>query len=241
MKAGHPFLLKYFEVQHERSAMKVGTDAFVLGSWLPVGEEAEHILDVGTGCGIIALMLAQKTRANIDTIDIDKLSIDEAFLNFQKSPWKERLTAIHASIQAYNPVPDKKYDLIVSNPPFFTHSLLPDSERLKMAKHTINFPMETFIRKSVHLLVNNGFLAVILPMEESADFCKLAAHLGLSASRILNIYPKTGKPANRKVMVFSKNSVQNPIVQSLVIRDNAGKYTDDYKTLTRDFHAEGYI
>ena len=238
---GSPFLLKHFEVQHERSAMKVGTDAFILGSWLQVGEDTEHILDVGTGCGIIALLLAQRSEARIDAIDMDKPSVDEAALNFKNTPWHSRLSAIHSSFQDYRPDPEKKYDLIVSNPPFFNRSLLPESDRLILAKHTISFPIEVFITKSFKFLENNGRLAVVLPVEESVDFHKMATKVGFFEFRMLEIYPKSEKPMNRKVLVFSKSEVDNPEAESLLIRDSGGKYTDQYKTLTRDFHAEGHV
>lgn len=235
------FKLKHFEVQHHRSAMKVGTDALVLGAWLKPDENTKSILDVGTGCGIIALMLAQKSESVIDAIDIDKPTIDEASLNFRNSPWSNRLKAIYSSIQSFNPEPVKKYDLIVSNPPFFQKSLLPKSDKLKLAKHTANFPMDVFIRKSFDLLNVDGKLAVILPAEESLVFLLQAKNTGFFESKTLNTYPKTGRSLNRKVLVVSKVGVENPVIECLVIRDTVGNYTDQYKILTRDFHAEGYI
>jgi tRNA1Val (adenine37-N6)-methyltransferase len=235
------FRLKNFQVQHELSSMKVGTDAFVLGAWLKVGDDVKQILDVGTGCGIIALFLAQKTKAFIDAIDIDKASIDEASLNFKQSPWSNRLRAIHSSVQDFKPEQNKKYDLIVSNPPFFSQSLLPDSERLKLAKHTTNFPMDVFIRKSFDMLNVDGKLAVILPVDESVGFLKQSVDTGFYVQGILEIFPKTGKPVNRKVMLLSKIASEMPVSENLIIRHEQGGYTDQYKALTKEFHAEGYI
>ncbi|MCD4665845.1 MAG: methyltransferase [Bacteroidales bacterium] len=116
------FHFKQFNISDENSAMKVGTDAVLLGAWTDISE-TNNILDVGTGSGIVATILAQRSEANIDAIDIDKGSIDDAENNFDNCPWKNRLTAIHSSLQEYVKFTSKKYDLIVSNPPFFSNSL----------------------------------------------------------------------------------------------------------------------
>lgn len=233
------FRLKHFDVYHGSSTMKVGTDAFIVGSWLKTDPVCRRILDVGTGCGIIALMLAQRSTARIDAIDIDEPSIEEAKSNFNNSPWNSRLHAIHASIRDFNP--DEKYDLIVSNPPFFRNSILPASARFRLAKHTTTFPLEDFVNKSKSLLMPGGKLAVILPDDVAVEFSNLAEDSGFNHSELLKIIPKEGKPVNRVVLVYLLNELANAIVESLVIRDVSGQYTPAYKLLTEDFHAEGYI
>lgn len=233
------FRLKHFAVSHGSSTMKVGTDAFILGSWLKPGPGCKRILDVGTGCGIIALMLAQRSSAQIDAIDIDQPSVEEAKSNFKNSRWSSRLCAIHAPITDF--YPDEKYDLIVSNPPFFSNSLLPVSEKRQRAKHTTTFSPDEFVKKSENLLHSGGKLAFILPVEVSEMFTKTAIYFGFHIHELLKIIPKEGKPVNRLVVVLSLFGRSLPEEDTLVIRDKNGKYTADYKKLTADFHAEGYI
>ena len=236
---GDVFRLRHFDVSHQNSTMKVGTDAFIIGSWLKIDPGCGRILDVGTGCGIIALMMAQRTKAHIDAIDIDKPSVVEAHTNFCNSPWRSRLQAIHASFPQFDP--QEKYDWIVSNPPFFSNSLLPASERLRLAKHTITFPLIDFVKKSKTLLRPGGKLAVILPADVSEMFTTAAIDLGFHIHELLKIIPKDGKPANRLVVILSLTGCLVPEEDTLVIRDKNGKYTAAYKLLTADFHAEGYI
>lgn len=233
------FRLRHFDVSHQNSTMKVGTDAFVIGSWLKIDPGCRRILDVGTGCGVIALMLAKRSSAQIDAIDIDQPSVEEAKLNFKNSPWSSRLRAIHASITDFDP--DEKYDLIVSNPPFFSNSLLPASGRLSMAKHTTTFQLKDFITKSRNLVNPHGKLAVILPADVSEQFLKMALEAGFRLNGLLRIIPREGKPVNRMVQLFSLKQSENQHEESLVIRDANGQYTSAYKLLTADFHAEGYI
>ena len=238
-KIDDDFRLKHFKVSHKNSTMKVGTDAFIIGSWLKIDSGCRRILDVGTGCGIIALMLAQRSSARIDAIDIDQPSVEEAKSNFKNSHWSNRLNTIHASVTDF--YPDEKYDLIVSNPPFFSKSLLPVSEKLQRAKHAVTISLDDFVKKSKTLLHCGGKLAVILPVDVSEMFTKTAIDFGFHTHELLKIIPKEGKPANRLVLVLSLTGCLFPDEDTLVIRDKNGKYTADYKELTADFHAEGYI
>ncbi len=239
ISANNVFRLKHFKVSHGNSTMKVGTDAFILGSLLKIDPDYSRILDVGTGCGIIALMLAQRSGAQFDAIDIDQPSLEEAKLNFEKSPWSNRLHAIQVSIHDFKP--KQHYDLIVSNPPFFSNSLLPVSEKLRMAKHTTNFDPEDFVKKSKNLLKPHDELAVILPADVSTVFSEMAVAQGFYMAAQLQIIPKEGKPANRKVLIFSLVENAGNFEESLVIRDLNGNYTPAYKKLTADYHAEGYL
>ncbi len=231
------FRFRQFEVSHHRSTMKVGTDAVVLGTWLDVSESCK-ILEIGTGCGIIALMLAQKSAAAIDAIDVDEESVKEASENFSNSPWNDRLKATHLSLVDFANDKTNIYDLIVSNPPFFRKSLLPPDEKRQLARHHTNLSFEAFLVHSAHLLNPSGRLAVILPVSEEKLFTEIAGNVGLFLKSKLDIFPKPTKPKKRVILVFSFQKIENPIYDSIILRDDAGHYSDDYKKITKDFHED---
>lgn len=231
------FRFRQFEVSHHRSTMKVGTDAVVLGAWLNVSE-ASKILEIGTGCGIIALMLAQKSVATIDTIDVDEESAKEAGENFANSKWNDRLNVIHVSLVDFAKDNTGIYDLIVSNPPFFQNSLLPPVAKRQLARHNTNLTFEAFLVHSAHLLNQFGRLAVILPVSEEKTFTEIAGSVGLFLKSKLDIFPKPTKPKKRVILVFSFQKIENPIYDSIILRDDDGHYSDDYKKITRDFHVD---
>jgi tRNA1Val (adenine37-N6)-methyltransferase len=231
------FRFRQFSISHARSSMKVGTDAILLGSWVDVSI-TNTILDIGTGCGIIALMLAQRSMAKIDAIDIDKDSIDEAAINFNNSPWNNRLQAIHSSLQDFRGNTNTKYDLIVSNPPYFINSLLPATEKLKLAKHNLTLSYEELIHPTEKLLNHYGRLAVILPNKSAEPFIQIAKQANLFLSRQLTIYPTPEKAAKRMILVFGYTKIDEVNTSGLILRHENGEYTKEYKKLTGDFHPE---
>ncbi len=235
------FRFKKFEILHGQSTMKVGTDAIVLGSWLKVADDCKTILDVGTGCGVIALMFAQRTKAMIDAIDIDEPSAHEAEFNFKNSPWDDSLKVYQTSLEKFNPPNNIKYDLIVSNPPFFQNSLLPLSSRSQVAKHNVALTMESFVGNIHRLLAKDGKWAVILPAGMQAKIKSLAIENGYEMLRNLNVFSKAGKPLTRFAAVFGMTDCANAEFESLTIRGEDGSFTDQYKKLTQDYHPEGYL
>lgn len=235
------FRFKQFSVSHRQSTMKVGTDAVLLGALANVDENCKRVLDVGTGCGIIALMLAQRSSALIDAIDIDENSVIEARENFQHSPWSNRLNSIHSSFQDFSSSGVDLYDLIVSNPPFFQNSLLPKNERFILAKHNQQLNFGNFLHASARLLSPTGKLAIILPVNESEIFTQTAGSMNFFLTRCYAIIPVIGKVQNRKVMLFSKENDGNPICQEIMLRSGSGKFSDEYKLLTQDFHPDEYF
>ena len=242
MKAApEPFRFRQFTLSHHQSTMKVGTDAILLGSWLPIIGHEQRVLDVGTGSGIIALMLAQRSRAFIDAIDIHQASVQEATQNFSNSPWSNRLKAECIAFQKFALQQSQRYDLIVSNPPFFHNSLLPADERLKMAKHNVNLSIDDFISSSLLLLAPEGRLAVILPIPEAADFCAQAEPEGLHLQQQLFVTPTPEHSPLRRILFLAKQPANEIITQHLTVQKSDGKYTEDYVSLTRDFYAEGYL
>ncbi|MBE0638609.1 MAG: methyltransferase [Bacteroidales bacterium] len=235
------FRFKQFSVSHHRSAMKVGTDAVLLGTLAPVRQNCEKILDVGTGCGIIALMLAQRSSSRVDAIDIDAPSVAEARENFRQSPWSSRLNAINVSFQHFAGNIESSYDLIVSNPPFFQNSLLPVNERLSLAKHNHQLDFKSFIGSSDKLLTPRGLIAIILPVYEADQFLERAVSMNFYLMHCYSIIPVTDKNPNRKVMLFSREKPENQVFSEITLRMHSGEFSKEYRQLTTDFHPDEYF
>lgn len=230
-----PFQFKQFNVLDENSAMKVGTDAVVLGAYVNVSN-AKSILDIGTGSGIISLMLVQKSSATIDAIDIDLASIQDAEMNFRNSQWGKNLKAIHISLSNFVKQAEKKYDLILSNPPYFVNSLKSTSARKNLSKHTSTLNHEELLSGAKSLITPEGRFSTILPYDQMNSFINLALIEGFFCFNKLIIYPIPNKPANRIILEFSQNRSTHPTEEELSIRDESGNFTDQYKILTKDFY-----
>lgn len=227
------FQFKQFGVAHDRCAMKVGTDGVVLGAWVNV-ENATSILDVGTGSGLIALMLAQRTseKTFIDAIEINEPDAQQASENVLNSPWKNRIQIHHSALQQFQT--KKKYDLIVSNPPFFHHSL-PPSEGRATARHTQTLSFLDFLMHTIPLLQPQGRLAVILPFQEGQEFRAMAEqNFKLSTIRALALFTKKEKKQERWVFELSQlfQSLQQ---EDLYIHDQRD-WSSEYRTITKDFY-----
>lgn len=235
------FRFKQFSVSHVRSTLKLGTDAILLGALTPIEQGCRRILDVGTGCGIIALMLAQRSQALIDAIDVDQESVREAQGNFEQSPWPERMSSLHSSVEDYEHNCPHRYDLVVSNPPFFTNSQLPECGRHRLAKHTSLTDLSAYLAASAKLTAPQGKLAFILPVATSSVFLVYAHSLGFFPEAVFEIIPIKGKPAIRKIIVFSGERVNSITHQSITLRKSSGGFTHQYKLIAGDFHPEGYI
>ncbi|MCD4682248.1 MAG: methyltransferase [Bacteroidales bacterium] len=231
----NPFQFKQFKVCDSSSAMKVGTDAVLLGAFIKIGD-VKSILDIGTGCGVIALMLAQRSNVNIDAIDIDNSSIEEANRNFKNSPWPGRLIAIHTSLQDFARESNRTYDLIVSNPPFFENSLEPPDLKKKFSKHSKTLLHGELLAGVNKLLKPKGRFSVILPFSERTKFINLALLESLFCNRELLVYPKQGKKTNRIFLEFSKMRSEVFSKFELTIRNSNDSYTQEYISLTKDFY-----
>lgn len=229
------FKFKQFTVYQDKCAMKVGTDGVLLGAWNDC-VKAKTVLDVGTGTGLIALMIAQRSNAEIDAVEIDKLACEQASENIKKSPWKTRVNIIHSSIQEYIKGVEKKYDLIVSNPPYFQNSLYAPDESRTNARHNSNLEYEDLINMALRLLNENGTLSLILPYIEGTMFIIKAAEKGLFCIRQTNVLPNPGKKPKRLMLEFKK--IKKPLVeQELIIELNKRhEYSEAYKNLTKDFY-----
>lgn len=233
------FRFKQFEVIQQQSAMKVGTDGVLLGAWVEV-EGVSSVLDIGTGTGLIALMLAQRTTdAQIDAVELDKGACEEANLNFENSPWRIRLTAIQDSIIKYAIETDKTYELIVCNPPFFTNGVrAPKSER-SQARHTDTLSFEALIHSAVKLLAKNGTFAVVIPTDQQDDFIAIAKKEKLFLRKQTTIFPNEIRPPKRVLLAFTKGEmgIEEVECSTLQIEQNERHcFTVAYKELTKEFY-----
>lgn len=227
------FRFKQFEVANDRSAMKVGTDGVLLGAWCLV-DGAQHALDVGTGCGVIALMIAQRNAsAIIDAIDIDRAAIEEASLNFSHSPWKERLTATLADFNNWNG--RDRYDLIVSNPPYFSDSLLPPDASRTIARHTQSLTYRQLIEGAARLLSEEGTLCLISPTNVEGDIIEAATFSSLPVRQLTRVIPVEGTEPKRSMWLLSRRAM--PYQDgTLTIAHTDGSFTQEYISLTGAFY-----
>jgi len=229
------FNFKQFKVYDDRSSMKVGTDAVLLGAWANAAR-ADSILEIGCGSGVISLMMAQRfPGSRIDAIDIHAESVEQANENFKSSPWSGSLTAQNISIQDLSKNHSSKYDLIISNPPFFNDSLLPPDTLKRNAKHTASLTYHELITCAVNLLHENGKIVLILPYDSRDAFINMANEHGLFLSQELIIYPTVDKAANRFLSEWSRDQ-KKPGKKDLYIRNSYRNYTEEYKALTKDFY-----
>lgn len=229
------FHFKQFTIWQDQCAMKVGTDGVLLGAWANI-TNTKRILDVGTGTGLIAIMLAQRSSAHIDAIEIDKPAYMQASKNISDCPWHERIQVLQTSFQAYFKTKRQKYDLIVSNPPYFNNSLAAPDERRTIARHDYNFPFTEFIHGCMNHLNTNGKLSLIIPFPDMEEKISVSEKNGFFCSKKTLVYPTFSKPPIRCLLELSKS---NSIIQEnhLVIEHmGRHKYTPEYKTLTKDFY-----
>lgn len=236
-----PFRFKQFSIEQSRSAMKVGTDGVVLGAWCNIQQSDKRVVDIGSGCGVIALMIAQRTiDTKIDGVEIEPESAAEAAQNFASSPWSDRLTLHNTDIQSFAKQHQGEYDHIVTNPPFFVDSLnSPDHERT-IARHNIELPFEELI-EAVDLLLNEGGrLSIILPIPEMHSFEELAQGV-LTPTCRCTLYGREGGAARRMVVEFAKcaNFKDQTKEETLTIENrdiSVERYSEEYRILTHDFY-----
>lgn len=220
------FHFKHFSLNHDASTMKVGTDAVLLGAWVEVGP-TDWVLDVGTGCGVLPLMLAQRGIAKVHAVDLDEASAREASENFQASQWSRQLLAFHADIRQFSM--QCAYDLMISNPPFFVNSFKCDADRRNQARHTdTSLTFNDLVSSVRRLLKPDGRLALVLPERESHDFIPIAERANLYIHRQQRMVPVEGKEANRVNLEFRYGPAAVPEVSTLVLRHADGSFTEDY-------------
>lgn len=234
------FAFKKFTIVQEKCAMKVGTDAVLLGAWVKT-YGVRRALDIGTGTGVIALMLAQKSGAQIDAIDIDLDAATEARENANSSPWRDRIHVQNISLQDFVKITDEQYDLIVSNPPYFVDSLPASEANRTFARHTVLLSFDDLIAGAKKLLNKEGKLYVVLPVKEGAQFIQLAAASGLHLRRITRVKSTPDKIEKRWLMQFGFQGKPQISDSTLVMEKDPQvrhSYTDEYKELTKEYYLQ---
>ena len=231
------FQFKQFTVWHNQCAMKVGTDGVLLGTWAPSSENTHTILDIGCGSGLVALILAQRNpKAHITGIDLDEGAYQQSMYNFRNSPWNNRLEAFHYSLQEYCSRIPTQFDLIVSNPPYFSKSLKASEQSRTLARHNDHLPLEDLFINSATLLKETGSIALILPVTDHDNCVKCAQKAGLYCVNYTTVYPKPGVTAKRILMVFEKNNKPLCIEELTIETINRGEYTPAFTELVQDFY-----
>ncbi|MGY5356051.1 tRNA1(Val) (adenine(37)-N6)-methyltransferase [Wenyingzhuangia sp. IMCC45467] len=227
------FQFKKFAISQEKSAMKVGTDGVLLGAWTPV-KRAKTILDIGAGTGLIALMLAQRNPiAKITAIEIEENAFTEAKFNFEDSPWADRLTVFNNSLQGFKS--NIQYDLIVSNPPYFTDTFKNDNTERALARHVDNLSFQDLLLCTSVLLSEQGICTFIIPFAEESNFIHLAKEQGLFVCKITRVRGRAHLPVKRSLLCFTKE-LKKTIENELVIEIDRHIYTQDYINLTQPFY-----
>lgn len=236
---GNDFQFKQFTVSQDRCAMKVGTDGVLLGAWAHGGA---RILDIGTGTGLIALMMAQRfPEATIDAIEIDHDAATQAAENVARSPFAERIRVIETSLQQFEPathnkIPDTHYNIIVTNPPFFSHSLKSPDESRRLARQTDSLPFSAIFAFAAHYLTPDGELSAIIPTDHLEEFSQEAFMRGMFLSRQYSIRTVERKPAKRTLAAFSTSRPAVFDKQEVILMDKNGKRSKWYEELTKEFY-----
>jgi tRNA1Val (adenine37-N6)-methyltransferase len=240
------FQFKQFSVQHDQCAMKVGTDGVLLGAWTPIDTNPKSILDIGTGTGIIALMLAQRCQAEqIDALEIDENAYEQATHNFENSPWSDRLFCFHAGLDEFIEEPEQEYDLIVCNPPFYSEDYKTNDKSRDLARFQDAMPFEELIEAADLLLSENGIFSIIIPYKEEQNFIDLCAEMELFPIKISRVKGSPTTPIVRSLLAFkrfdssdSEQAKQMSVLtfDELVIEINRHEYTNEYIELTKEFY-----
>lgn len=231
------FKLKQFAVAQDRCAMKVGTDAVILGAWTPIDHNPNSILDIGAGTGILSLMLAQRSFAEqIDALEIEENAYEQCTDNFENSPWGDRLFCYHAGLDEFMEEPEDEYDLIISNPPFYTEDFKTENESRDLARFEDALPFEDLVEAADLLLSENGVFSVIIPFKEEVRFVNLAKDFELYPFKITRVKGHATSEIKRSLLAFSRNEVPKTELDELVIEVDRHVYTADYINLTKDFY-----
>lgn len=231
------FKFKQFSVHQERCAMKIGTDGVLLGAWTPLINNPNAILDIGAGTGVLSLMLAQRCHAaQIDAVEIDEDAYEQCVENFEAAPWSDRLFCFHAGLDEFVNEPEDEYDVIISNPPFYSEDFKTNDLKRDMARFQDALPFEELIEAAALLLSENGIFSVIIPFKEEERFMDLCAEFELYPVKVTRVKGSHTTPVVRSLMAFKRYELSVLEADELVVEINRHEYTDDYMNLTKDFY-----
>jgi tRNA1Val (adenine37-N6)-methyltransferase len=235
------FYFKQFAIAQDKCAMKVGTDGILLGAWAKLPENAQ-ILDIGTGTGLLALMLAQRSQSSntfsntfIDAVEIDHDAYQQAKENIESSPWRDRINIDHASIQDWVIACSQQYDLIISNPPFFENAFKPSQNSRNLARHSDSLSQTDILQIAEKLLKLNGHLAVIYPTDLANNFLDKSQSFNLFCDRQVHVKPTPQSPVKRILLELSPTQCPAQATM-LTIEESKHLYTQDYIALVKDFY-----
>jgi len=216
--------------------MKIGTDAVLLGAWANIEHNPKSVLDIGSGTGVIALMLAQRSSAQlIDVIEIDDDAYEQCVDNFENSTWSDRLFCYHASLQEFVDEAEDKYDLIISNPPFYSSDYKSNNNQRNLARFEDSLPFDHLIESASKLLSDDGKFAVILPFQEEEKLIALASEVNLLPNSVLRVKGNPNTELKRSLLEFSFRKKEIKI-DKLIIETSRHQYTKEYINLTKDFY-----
>jgi tRNA1Val (adenine37-N6)-methyltransferase len=217
--------------------MKIGTDSVLLGAWCPIDNNPFSVLDIGAGTGILSLMLAQRSYAEqIDSLEIDEEAYEQCVENFENSPWSDRLFCFHAGLDEFVEEPEDEYDIIISNPPFYSEDFKTNSAQRDLARFQDALPFEDLIEVADLLLSENGIFAVIIPFKEEERFIDLCAEVELFPVKVTRVKGSHTTPIVRSLLAFKRYELSVLTADELVIEINRHEYTDDYINLTKEFY-----
>lgn len=240
------FHFKQFAIEQDKCAMKVGTDGVLLGAWTPLINNPYNILDIGAGTGLIALMLAQRCNTininqntemvtQIDAIEIDDHAYEQCVDNFENSPWKDQLYCYHAGLDEYVDEVEELYDIIVSNPPFYTDEYKSENQQRDLARFEDALPFEELVEATDFFLSDHGIFAVIIPYKEEERFIQLCLERELFPLKITRVKGTPTTEIKRSLLAFTRIE-QNPLVDELIIETARHQYTPEYIELTKEFY-----
>lgn len=231
------FNFKQFTVQQDKCAMKIGTDGVLLGAWCPIDNNPFSVLDIGAGTGVLSLMLAQRSNAQqIDSLEIDEDAYEQCVENFENSPWSDRLFCFHAGLDEFIDEPEDEYDLIISNPPFYSEDFKTDNSQRDLARFQDALPFEDLVEAADLLLSENGIFAVIIPYKEEERFINLCAEVELFPVKVTRVKGSPTTPIIRSLLAFKRYELSVLTADELVIEISRHEYTDEYINLTKEFY-----
>ncbi|WP_159022497.1 tRNA1(Val) (adenine(37)-N6)-methyltransferase [Formosa sp. L2A11] len=231
-----PFKFKEFTINQDRCAMKIGTDGVLLGAWASIDHNPFSILDIGAGTGVIALMLAQRSYAElIDAMEIDDEAYEQCVDNFETAPWADRLFCYHAALEEFVDEIEDQYDLIVSNPPFYSEDYKTANEQRDLARFSEALPFDHLIDSASKLLSEHGIFCLIIPFKEESNIIELALKVNLFPNKILHVKGNPDSEIKRSLMQFSFTKTDTE-TNTLIIETDRHNYTEDYIKLTKDFY-----
>jgi len=231
-----PFKFKQFSIAQDHCAMKIGTDGVLLGAWAATEHKPKSILDIGAGTGLLSLMMAQRSLAeNIEAIEIDTNAYEQCVENFEASPWADRLFCYHAGLDEFIAELEEPFDLIISNPPFYSENVSSGNSARNKARQTQSLPFDELLEGVSKLLSADGLFTTIIPYHAASTFIKLAATFGLSPNRVLRVKGNPSAEIKRSLLEFSfKEGKLSEDELTIEIKRHA--YTKEYTELTKAFY-----